>query len=135
MLLFTTAAELRTYAEAARSAGRRLGLVPTMGALHEGHLQLVRAAAASCDEVLVSIFVNPTQFNNPEDLRLYPRLPEQDAAALEPAGCTALFMPSVAEMYPQSTVLHFDFGSTWPGRMWRTSGRRIFSKSPLCGSW
>jgi pantoate--beta-alanine ligase len=111
MLLFTTAAELRTYAEAARSAGRRLGLVPTMGALHEGHLQLVRAAAASCDEVLVSIFVNPTQFNNPEDLRLYPRLPEQDAAALEPAGCTALFMPSVAEMYPQSTVLHFDFGS------------------------
>jgi pantoate--beta-alanine ligase len=111
MLLFTTAAELRTYAEAARSAGRRLGLVPTMGALHEGHLQLVRAAAASCDEVLVSIFVNPTQFNNPEDLRLYPRLPEQDAAALAPAGCTALFMPSVAEMYPQSTVLHFEFGA------------------------
>jgi pantoate--beta-alanine ligase len=111
MLLFTTAAELRTYAEAARSAGRRLGLVPTMGALHEGHLQLVRAAAASCDEVLVSIFVNPTQFNNPEDLRLYPRLPEQDAAALGPAGCTALFMPSVAEMYPQPTVLRFDFGA------------------------
>jgi pantoate--beta-alanine ligase len=111
MLIFTTAAELRTYAEAARSAGRRLGLVPTMGALHEGHLQLVRAAATSCDEVLVSIFVNPTQFNNPEDLRLYPRLPEQDAAALEPAGCTALFMPAVAEMYLQPTVLRFDFGA------------------------
>jgi pantoate--beta-alanine ligase len=111
MLIFTTAAELRTYAEAARGAGRRLGLVPTMGALHEGHLQLVRAAAASCDEVLVSIFVNPTQFNNPEDLRLYPRLPEQDAAALEPAGCTALFMPAVAEMYSQPTVLRFDFGA------------------------
>jgi pantoate--beta-alanine ligase len=110
MLIFTTAAELRAYAEQARAAGRRLGLVPTMGALHEGHLQLVRAAAQACDEVIASVFVNPTQFNNPDDLRLYPRLPEQDAAALAPAGCTALFMPSVAEMYPQPTVLHFDFG-------------------------
>jgi len=110
MLIFTTAAELRAYAEQARAAGRRLGLVPTMGALHEGHLQLVRAAAQACDEVIASVFVNPTQFNNPDDLRLYPRLPEQDAAALAPAGCTALFMPSVAEIYPQPTVLHFDFG-------------------------
>lgn len=110
MLIFTTAAELRAYAEQARAAGRRLGLVPTMGALHEGHLQLVRAAAQACDEVIASVFVNPTQFNNPDDLRLYPRLPEQDAAALAPAGCTVLFMPSVAEMYPQPTVLHFDFG-------------------------
>ncbi len=110
MLIFTTAADLRAYAEQARAAGRRLGLVPTMGALHEGHLQLVRAAAQACDEVIASVFVNPTQFNNPDDLRLYPRLPEQDAAALAPAGCTALFMPSVAEIYPQPTVLHFDFG-------------------------
>jgi pantoate--beta-alanine ligase len=110
MLIFTTAAELRAYAEQARGAGRRLGLVPTMGALHEGHLQLVRAAASTCDEVIASVFVNPTQFNNPEDLRLYPRLPEQDAAALAPVGCTVLFMPAVAEIYPQPTVLHFDFG-------------------------
>jgi pantoate--beta-alanine ligase len=110
MLIFTTAAELRAYAEQTRAAGRRLGLVPTMGALHEGHLQLVRAAAQSCDEVITSVFVNPTQFNNPDDLRLYPRLPEQDAAALAPVGCTVLFMPSVAEVYPQPTVLHFDFG-------------------------
>jgi pantoate--beta-alanine ligase len=110
MLIFTTAAELRAYAEQARGAGRRLGLVPTMGALHEGHLQLVRAAAHECDEVIASVFVNPTQFNNPDDLRLYPRLPEQDAAALTPAGCTVLFMPTVAEVYPQPTVLHFDFG-------------------------
>ena len=111
MLIFTTAAELRAYAEQARAAGRRLGLVPTMGALHEGHLQLVRAAAQACDEVIASVFVNPTQFNNPDDLRLYPRLPEQDAAALAPAGCTALFMPTVAEVYPQPTVLRFDFGA------------------------
>ena len=110
MLIFTTAAELRAHVEAARGAGRRIGLIPTMGALHEGHLQLVRTAAQANDEVIASVFVNPTQFNNSEDLRLYPRLPEQDAAALAPAGCTALFMPTVAEIYPQPTVLHFDFG-------------------------
>ncbi|NML66871.1 pantoate--beta-alanine ligase [Hymenobacter sp. RP-2-7] len=111
MLNFTSATEWRSYTEQARCAGRRLGLIPTMGALHAGHLQLVQAAAAECDEVLVSIFVNPTQFNNPEDLRLYPRVPEQDAALLAPAGCTALFLPSVADMYPQPTVLRFDFGA------------------------
>jgi pantoate--beta-alanine ligase len=111
MHVFTTAAELRIFVEASRRAGRRLGLVPTMGALHEGHLQLVQAAAAECDDVVASIFVNPTQFNNPDDLRLYPRLPEQDTAMLAGAGCTALFMPTVAEMYPQPTVLHFDFGA------------------------
>jgi len=111
MLVLTTAAELRAYAEARRQAGQRLGLVPTMGALHAGHLQLVRAAAAECDEVVASIFVNPTQFNNPDDLRLYPRLPEQDTALLATAGCTVLFMPIVEEVYPQPTVLRFDFGA------------------------
>ena len=110
MHLFTTAADLRAYAETQRAAGRRLGLVPTMGALHEGHLHLVQAAAAQCDDVIASVFVNPTQFNNPDDLRLYPRVPEQDAALLAPAGCTALFLPPVAEVYPQPTVLRFDFG-------------------------
>ena len=111
MHVFTTASELRIFVEASRRAGRRLGLVPTMGALHEGHLQLVQAAAAECDDVVASIFVNPTQFNNPDDLRLYPRLPEQDTALLAGAGCTALFMPTVAEVYPQPTVLRFDFGA------------------------
>jgi pantoate--beta-alanine ligase len=110
MHVFTTTAALQTFVEASRGAGRRLGLVPTMGALHEGHLQLVQAAATECDDVVASIFVNPTQFNNPDDLRLYPRLPEQDTALLAGAGCTALFMPGVEEMYPQPTVLHFDFG-------------------------
>ena len=111
MYIFTAAAEWRRYTEAARQAGRRLGLVPTMGALHDGHLQLVQTAAATCDEILVSIFVNPTQFDNPDDLRRYPRVPEQDAALLAPAGCTALFLPSVAEMYPQPATLRFDFGA------------------------
>ncbi|MGI4760064.1 MAG: pantoate--beta-alanine ligase [Janthinobacterium lividum] len=111
MHVFTTAADLQSFAEASRRAGRRLGLVPTMGALHDGHLQLVQAAATACDDVVASIFVNPTQFNNPDDLRLYPRLPEQDTAMLAGAGCTALFMPPVEEMYPQPTVLRFDFGA------------------------
>jgi pantoate--beta-alanine ligase len=111
MHIFTTAADLQSFVEASRRAGRRIGLVPTMGALHEGHLQLVQAAAADCDDVVASIFVNPTQFNNPDDLRLYPRLPEQDTAMLAGAGCTALFMPPVEEVYPQPTVLRFDFGA------------------------
>lgn len=110
MHVFTSVAQLRAFAEGSRQAGRRLGLVPTMGALHAGHLQLVAAAAATCDDVVASIFVNPTQFNNADDLRLYPRLPEQDTALLAGAGCTALFMPAVEEVYPQPTVLRFDFG-------------------------
>jgi len=110
MEILYTAAALRAQTEQWRQAGQRVGLVPTMGALHDGHLQLVRAAAAN-DVVVVSIFVNPTQFNNPDDFRLYPRLPEADAALLGPAGCTALFLPSVEEMYPTPAVLHFDFGA------------------------
>jgi len=110
MEILQTAAALQAYTENCRRAGLRLGLVPTMGALHEGHLQLVRAAAAVCDVVVVSIFVNPTQFNNADDFRLYPRLPEADAALLGPAGCTVLFLPGVEEMYPQPAILRFDFG-------------------------
>ena len=110
MQILTTAAALHAYTEHARQAGRRVGLVPTMGALHAGHLQLVQAARADCDEVVVTIFVNPTQFNNADDFRLYPRAPEADAALLAPAGCTALFAPLVEEMYPQPAVLRFDFG-------------------------
>jgi pantoate--beta-alanine ligase len=111
MQILPTAAGLQAYTEQARRAGKRVGLVPTMGALHDGHLQLVYAARAACDEIIVSVFVNPTQFNNTEDFRLYPRVPAADAALLEPVGCTALFVPSVEEMYPQPTVLRFDFGT------------------------
>ncbi|UOG75028.1 pantoate--beta-alanine ligase [Hymenobacter tibetensis] len=111
MEILYTAAALQAHAENCRQAGQRIALVPTMGALHEGHLQLVRAAAAVSDVVIVSIFVNPTQFNNAEDFQLYPRLPKADTVLLEPAGCTAVFLPSVEEMYPQPTVMHFDFGA------------------------
>ena len=110
MQILTTAAGLQAYTEHARRAGQRVGLVPTMGALHDGHLQLVQDARADCNEVITSIFINPTQFDNADDFRLYPRVPEADAALLAPAGCTALFVPSVEEMYPQPTVLRFDFG-------------------------
>src|SRR5687767_3380042 len=111
MQILTTAAGLQAYTEQARQAGKRVGLVPTMGALHAGHIQLVQAARADCDEVIVSLFVNPTQFNNADDFRLYPRLPEADAALLAPVGCTALFVPAVEEIYPQPTVLRFEFGA------------------------
>ncbi|MDB5270606.1 MAG: pantoate--beta-alanine ligase [Hymenobacter sp.] len=111
MQILTTAAGLQAYTEQARQAEKRVGLVPTMGALHAGHIQLVQAARVECNEVIATIFVNPTQFNNADDFRLYPRVPEADAALLEPAGCTALFVPSVEEMYPRPTVLRFDFGA------------------------
>jgi pantoate--beta-alanine ligase len=111
MEILQSAAALQAQTEKWRRQGQRIGLVPTMGALHEGHLRLVQAAAAENDVVVVSIFVNPTQFNNADDFRLYPRLPETDAALLGPAGCTALFLPPVEEMYPQPSRLHFDFGA------------------------
>jgi pantoate--beta-alanine ligase len=111
MEILQSAAALQARTETWRQQGQRISLVPTMGALHEGHLRLVRAAAAASDVVVVSIFVNPTQFNNADDFRLYPRLPEADAALLEPAGCTVLFLPPVDEMYPQPSLLRFDFGA------------------------
>ncbi|UYZ58431.1 pantoate--beta-alanine ligase [Hymenobacter latericus] len=111
MEILETAAALQALTEKWRREGRSIGFVPTMGALHEGHLQLVRTAAAQNDEVVVSIFVNPTQFNNSEDFKLYPRVPESDAEMLRGTGCTALFSPAVADMYPQPTVLQFNFGA------------------------
>jgi pantoate--beta-alanine ligase len=100
MLLLKTIAETRNACARIRAAGRTLGLVPTMGALHEGHLSLVRAAQASCDAVAVSIFVNPTQFGPKEDFAGYPRSLEQDCRILEAAGVDLVFAPSAAEMYP-----------------------------------
>lgn len=95
-----TLADLRAETRALRQAGSTIGLVPTMGALHEGHLALVRAARAMCDSVVVSIFVNPTQFGPNEDLDRYPRQLAEDSAMLEAVGAALLWAPDVAEMYP-----------------------------------
>jgi pantoate--beta-alanine ligase len=96
-----TISELRGELDAARATGRTVGLVPTMGYLHDGHLSLVRAAAADCDEVVVTIFVNPLQFAPDEDLDTYPRDPDGDARKASNAGATVLFGPSLDEMYPE----------------------------------
>lgn len=82
-----------------------------MGALHAGHMSLVNEARAANDVVVVSVFVNPTQFNNPEDLRTYPRTEEADLALLDAAGVDAAFAPSVAEMYPEPDTRIFDLGA------------------------
>ncbi|MCU0434971.1 MAG: pantoate--beta-alanine ligase [Bacteroidia bacterium] len=91
---------LRSWLDWQRSKGHKVGFVPTMGALHEGHAQLVRQARAENDVVAVSIFVNPTQFNDQQDLINYPRTLEADSQLLASAGCDILFAPGVSEMYP-----------------------------------
>ena len=95
-----TISELRTITARAREAGMRIALVPTMGALHDGHLALVRRAAEIADFVIVSIFVNPLQFGPSEDLERYPRTLTEDLAHLEPHGVQAVFAPTASEMYP-----------------------------------
>ena len=102
--IYTTIDDMRTRFACGARRGERLGFVPTMGALHEGHLSLVRAARASCDVVAASIFVNPTQFGPKEDLAKYPRSFERDLEMLEREGVELLFAPSVEEMYPAGAV-------------------------------
>ena len=95
---------------ALRSKGKTIGLVPTMGALHEGHLSLVKQCIADNDVCIVSIFVNPTQFNNREDLEKYPRNLERDCKFLNSIGVGVIFAPSVDEVYPEPDTRQFDFG-------------------------
>ena len=104
MKIFSKIDEMRNASRAVRGDGKRVGLVPTMGALHEGHLSLVRAARASTDVVAASIFVNPTQFGPNEDLAKYPRSFERDCELLEREGVSFVFAPSVEEMYPAGAV-------------------------------
>jgi pantoate--beta-alanine ligase len=104
VITITRVSELREWCDAERRAGRRIGFVPTMGYFHEGHLSLMRAARAADAAVVVSLFVNPTQFAPSEDLAAYPRDPEGDARAAEAAGVDVLFVPPVEEMYPQPMV-------------------------------
>ncbi|MEO8242606.1 MAG: pantoate--beta-alanine ligase [bacterium] len=98
--IIRTVAEMRHLARGWKAAGDVVGVVPTMGALHEGHLSLARVAASECDRVIVTIFVNPKQFNNPEDLKRYPRTEEADAGLLATVGVDAIFAPLADEVYP-----------------------------------
>jgi len=111
MEVFTSVKSLRQYLDQQLLQQKTIGLVPTMGALHKGHISLIEAAKKDTDIVVCSVFVNPTQFNNPEDLAKYPRTFEADSMMLENAGCSAVFAPSVEEMYPEQPVLKMNFGA------------------------
>jgi pantoate--beta-alanine ligase len=112
--------EMMAFSTKCRNENRTIGFVPTMGALHEGHLSLIAKAKASCDVVVCSIFVNPTQFNDAKDLLLYPRTEEADIALLKEAGCDIVFVPAVSAIYPEGQeVQDYNFGtltSEWEGR-------------------
>lgn len=110
MEIIRTVAELKAKLNAARENGS-IGLVPTMGALHAGHLSLIERARRENDTVVVSVFVNPTQFNNPNDLATYPRTEEADTAMLCEAGVDYAFIPSVEEIYPEPDTRQFALGS------------------------
>jgi pantoate--beta-alanine ligase len=110
MLIFTKIADLQGFLKGIRINNQTVGFVPTMGALHEGHLSLVAASREQCDVTICSVFVNPTQFNDKADLVNYPRMPEIDAGMLEKAHCDALFIPSTEEIYPNEETGKFDFG-------------------------
>ncbi|MFA4885773.1 MAG: pantoate--beta-alanine ligase [Desulfotomaculaceae bacterium] len=108
MLIYHTIAEIRQYVREARSSGQSIGLVPTMGYLHEGHLELMRQAKKQCDKVIVSIFVNPTQFGPGEDLERYPRDLKRDARMSEEVGVDAIFNPAADEIYPPGYCTYVD---------------------------
>ncbi len=109
MRVVSTKAELKSLLDACRLEGKSISLVPTMGALHEGHASLVRRSVAENDVTVVSVFVNPTQFNDKNDLKNYPRTLEADCALLEKEGADIVFAPTVEEMYPEEDTRVFAF--------------------------
>jgi pantoate--beta-alanine ligase len=104
MIIFRYAEPLASYIQQQKDAEKQIGFVPTMGALHDGHIALIDRSKKDTAITVCSIFVNPTQFNNSGDYQKYPNTIEQDIVRLEAAGCDALFLPSIAEMYPQGTA-------------------------------
>ncbi len=112
MKIITTISELDAELSAAKTAHRSVGLVPTMGALHSGHMSLVKRSTVENDITVVSIFVNPTQFNDKTDLASYPRTPEADCQLLEKEGATIAFVPSVETMYPEPDTRRFSYSPT-----------------------
>lgn len=112
MQVINTIAQLQETLLAERAKGMSIGLVPTMGALHEGHASLVRKSVSENDITVVSIFLNPTQFNDPKDLERYPRTLESDCAILEECGAQIAFAPSVGEIYPEPDTRQFSYPPT-----------------------
>jgi pantoate--beta-alanine ligase len=110
VLIFTKIKELQAFLAQIGLKKQTVGFVPTMGALHLGHLSLINASKQGCNVTICSIFVNPTQFNDKSDLERYPKTPEKDIDLLISVGCDALFMPSAEEMYPEKDETLFDFG-------------------------
>jgi len=110
MEIFKKIAPFRAFLKEIRGTGKSIGLVPTMGALHKGHLALIKTSQAENSLTVCSIYVNPTQFNNPVDLQKYPRTLDKDVDLLEKVGCDVVFCPDNDEMYEGESQLHFDFG-------------------------
>lgn len=113
MYLFKRSTDLKKHLDLVRKSNKSIGFVPTMGALHDGHLSLIQAARENNDVVVCSIFVNPTQFNDPKDFEKYPITIEEDIKKLNNVSTDILFLPSVEEMYPEGleSNLHYDFGN------------------------
>lgn len=112
MIIINTVSELKAKLQTYRAENKTIGLVPTMGALHEGHISLVRRCASENDIIVVSIFVNPTQFNDKKDLEKYPRTLEADCKLLEANNTTIVFAPSVSEVYPEPDTRTFSYPPT-----------------------
>jgi pantoate--beta-alanine ligase len=110
MDIFSQIEPLRGFLEQKKLIGKSVGFVPTMGALHEGHLTLIRESHRENEITVCSIYVNPTQFNNADDLARYPRTIDQDITMLESVGCNVLFYPSNEEIYPKKSTIKFEFG-------------------------
>ncbi|MBN2669605.1 MAG: pantoate--beta-alanine ligase [Bacteroidales bacterium] len=102
---------LKSHIQSIKKQGKQIGFVPTMGALHQGHLSLIEQSKQHCDYTVCSIFVNPTQFNDPEDFDKYPRSDAKDIAMLESIACDLLFLPELNEMYPEQDQRQFNFGN------------------------
>src|SRR5438874_2538006 len=132
METFDSIAELRQALAPLRD-GRRIGLVPTMGALHEGHAALFRAARAECDVVVASLFVNPSQFADPDDLSAYPRALERDADFAAGHGVDVLFAPAAAELYPPGFATRTAHARSW--RQPASSPTTWRSPTSTAGRW